>query len=370
MFERIECPNPAYERIINSNIRNQIFNKKREIETLFIYHNLYQEPIEEILEDARKYLFDIKKKISQKTVIYQDILNLEVDLNENEFITSRDMVPHLMNHPSLLGFLVLGEGLFDFKQCGFPSRRSLEESITSFCIGERNTFDICTRDYCWRNGDYKNVANQSIHGDMFISQIDVSGKTWNELTFFGEETHFDTFKKDSIDSGIAAYQDWSEFLISLLKYADHLGMKDIPEIINWKEIMEQGGAVHCNSAEGLFGSSSLEYRMVEGKIKEDILLKDKQEKPNGFPIIIPYAQGHIYVPFLVKDKLLYLVENENGDIEIPGGYFEGKKFSRQIIYDSKDLPEALKATYKLFSRDRRKIPVIMNAFLSQESKAF
>ena len=79
---------------------------------------------------------------------------------------------------------VLGKEVLNHDTFGFPSRRMLEEAITSFCIGERiwSTFDDT---YIWRNGDCKNEISNHYHGDLHFFQIDVSGNErkglfWNE----------------------------------------------------------------------------------------------------------------------------------------------------------------------------------------------
>ena len=94
--------------------------------------------------------------------------------------------------------------------------------------------------------------------------------------------------------------------------------------------------------------------MNEGKIIET------------FPLHIPGQRNHY--PYISKDgKLLYLIETEDGEIIMPvneDSRLAKIKLSKYIEYDENDLPNLLRGTYKMFARDRRLLPKIMEKFVA------
>lgn len=364
----IECPNYAYYKIVNnSEIYNKILEKKEVLYHLFLHRSLYDEEgnTKKIFEKAKKIYFDENRKISPQSETFKKILELE-----NEFQKEWNMMPEkfkelLIKYPFFIGQVVLGDEIFNYKKYSFSYQKSLEESLTSFCISEQHILGRNYNEYIWRNKNMKNTISLNTHGNLYASQCDVSGKSRIEKTLFGEDLEiFDTIKKLDYEdySGISAHQDWSQFLVSLLKYAEYLGKKDIPEIVNWQEVLKKAGGGRGTSTAESFGGTYNKYDLE--RLMETPVLNDKIEKLEDFSLEV-YSQNGNSIPRIENNNLLYLRENEHGEVSLEkfSHIYKNKKFSIALEYCEEDLPHALTATYKYFARDRSILPKIMNYFL-------
>jgi len=344
MIERVECPNPAYNKIIEAGIDKRL--KGNEVLEDFISHRTFPDNIDRIYARAEKEL-GRKGKITEKREIARDILLFRAAYDEESEWDSESIESCCIEHPSLLAYLALGKDVFNFRELGFPTRRSLEESIASFCIGEgRSLFrsDECER--IWRNGKFKNLVSRNMHGDMYVSQADVSGRYSKQETLFGgEEEEFEAKLIDPASGAFGAYQDWSGFLLSLLRYAQALGKEKMPEIVNWREIAEKEG-MGGNWADG-----HCDFDLP--LLMEMRLLREGEKTEGNMPIFIANGCGKHRtdtIPFFSEDrKLVYRTD-------------KGKKL---VEYDEKDLPEALVANYCYFARDWILMCKIMDKFVEE-----
>jgi len=366
MFD-VECPTPAYERLKNAGLIDRILEKREIIHYMFLYNYPFPEKEEKrLIGWAQKVFFDPNRGISDRSEVARDILELtlEYDQKEDSFHRLDKVREDVIHHPSVLARIVLGDDVFGFRQYGFPSRRSLEEAIASFCVGEYSTIMGWGREeHVWRNGNNKNRISLNMHGDLYASQVDVSDP--EDPSFFGEML-FDAIKKEAEAKAIHAYQDWSDFLIASLRYAQAIGKARIPEIVNWRGVLKETGAVGTNTAEAMFGSGGMDP--IPWLMERPILRSDTQ--PTDWPICVTYhaSEGIYFLPYVDMDtrRLLYLAEDKNGDIEFPLGRFsEGKKYSVRINWDEEDLPHILRATYRFFARDKSLLPRIMDSFLRE-----
>ncbi len=360
----IECPVPAYNRLVKSGLVKKLADKKELIKDILL-SACFEINAEDIFEDVRRKIERGRNEmISERTQLYADINSLDVEIKEEggEFYNKEEK---LMNNPSLLAFAVLGEEVLGFQKFGFPSRRSLEESITSFCIGERHLLYMDS-DYIWRNGKFKNTISNSNHGDLYFGQVDISGKDAKVQTLFGFEEEFDAFKKteNSIKNANAHHDCWGNFLAATLKYAEAIGKIDIPEIKNWKETLSNTGSVPTFTAEAEFGESG--HEVLLSMLKDSQIMREG-EMVKTFPLYIPSSGNTDYYPYYSKDgKLFYLTEEEKGEIKMPveaESRFAGLRLSKYIEYSQEDLPHLLKGTYRMFARDRRLLPKIMREFV-------
>jgi len=353
----IECLNPAYEKIRNSEVYKKISNKEELIYHTLLYKSPYIEGSEKMFDNVRNFYFDKDRGISEKSKVFEDIVKLERDIDEKNYFSPMDFEKALLNHPCFLSYIILENEIFDYKKFNFSSLRSLSEAITSFCIGERSFSD----QYVWRLNGFKNCIMKNSHGDLFAGQDNVSGNISLEKTLFDDEEIFNVFS-DVRGSGISAYQDWSAFLVASLKYAEYIGKEKMREIVNWKEVLEEaGGGVGTNAAEAEFGTDfsdfDLNFLMKHSIFQDGIKLE-------SFPLHL-YSQGEIRsYPYFSEGKLLYLIEDERGEIlmENLSNVYKDKKFYKGLEYSEKDLPHILTATYKYFARDRSKMYKIMNRF--------
>ena len=193
-----------------------------------------------------------------------------------------------------MGKIVLGEEIHNYEKFGFSSQKSLEGSINAFCIGERHLLDYYGDKDFWRTGNLKKCISLNIHGDLYAYQTNVFGKNRIENTLFGDVEVFEKYKEDIESSGISAHQDWSEFLLATLKYAQFLGKKEIPEIKNWRDFLERfGGGRVTATSESLFGTNFSEWELE--MLTETPVLNDKIEKLESFPLRV--YSGHDSVSY-------------------------------------------------------------------------
>ena len=363
MLSDIECPNPAYNRIINSELYERILQKREQIE--FLVDIPYEMPGKRIIHQARAIFFNPDRRISERSEVARDILELERIFDEEDFyLADERVVEAMLTHPALIANIILGEDVLRFRNYGFPTRRSLETALVSFAIGEEESFDsTMNRDYVWRNGDMKNTISQNTHGDLYAGQTDVSGKESTETTLFGEVQEFDVVKRDVEYRGISAYQDWSQFLAATLRYAEAIGRADLPEIVNWRDVLEQTGSVGTNTTEAMFGDGGMD--MTEFLMREPIL--QERVSLNSWPLTIFAGSDYIFLPYVKDRDLLYLEEKEDGEVEVQSNCptIDKKRFSVCLRFSESDLPHILRATYKYFARDRSKLPKIMSAFINK-----
>jgi len=362
----IECPKPAYDRLIKAGLDKKVLIKIKVLHDIFLYNNPFELEGSKILKIAKDTFSKMpERKISEKTEVSKQILTLKQILDEDKYgiVSSFKFGDLLVQYPAFLGYLILRNDLFDFEKYGFPSRASLEESITSFCISNYEIIMDWGRDYLWRSRNFKNLISQNMHGDLYASQTDFSGRECEEQTLFGIEEKFDTIKKDSEKKTIYAYQDWSDFLMATLRYSEVIGKAKIPEIVDWKDVLGKVGAVGTATAEAMFGETGIDLKL---HFLEESPILVKGNKIEGYLLSVK-GQNSNFFPYVEDKKLIYLENNENGKTlpEFEGTRLENIKFSRTIEYCEQDLPHVLAAIYRLFARDRSLLPKIMNIFLSQ-----
>lgn len=355
-MHEIQCPKPAYDKIISSGLDKKILKSREDLFDILLYDSINLDKTEFILEEAKEFWNECP---SEKSFLFKDILELEGKLNK--YYSRLDFEKIVMGNPSFFGYLILGKEIFNYKKYGFPDLKSLTESIASFCFGEKQLFSDLGTDYHWRNSKWHNEISQNVHGDLFAGQRDISGKSWIEETLFGKEEKFDSYKI-SDGRGISAYQDWSEFLMATLRYAEYLGKSNLEEIVNWRETLEKaGGGVGTATAEAYFGGSSF----TNGLLKQ-IVLSDKMEKLE-YPIQIFAGRSYTFLPYIKENKLLYLREKEDGEIKLDEKFkLFSRNYSISLEYSEEDLPHILTATYKYFARDRSLLPIIMDSFNLQK----
>jgi len=362
MFIQIECPTPAYRRIQGSGLAQRILEKKEHLDNLFLYDNIYGGEGEALVRKAREEL----GKSPEQRQILAEISSFadEFDAEEKRLDEFKELVA---SHPVFLAYFILGDEIVHPERFGFPSRRTLEQAITSFCIGENHLFRIVPDDvWVWRNGRFKNQVHLNKHGDLYACQKDVSGKEKKYPGLFGPIEEVECLKRVEHFPSIYSDQDWSGFLVSLLKYAEATGKRHHPVIVGWEKILAQVGARGTNTAECMFGDGN-DWE-VDFLLETPILTEGR--KLESFPLKLP-CKELLILPRISGGKLIYMTQVKHGGETIPefkGTRYESCRFTRGITYDEKDLPEALKASYKFFARDRTLLPKIMNGFLQERAE--
>ena len=211
----IECSDSAYNRIKGSEIEkkiNKIYNESGgSLSQLF-----YDKEGEKLVNESKKRLFN-GRGISEEGGIDRAVVRLS-SLIKDDFLLDYNLREIFIENPSFLAYRILGKEIFDYKKFNFPSLRSLEEAITIYFIKEAQENSISyNRDrLIWRNNGKKNALFGDGHGDMYVSQIDVSSNERETKTLFGKEINFESIKHNPCSEGLYSHQDWSDYLISIL----------------------------------------------------------------------------------------------------------------------------------------------------------
>jgi len=361
----IECPTPAYRRIVNSGLEKKILANRERVKDLISGAYLQDNYQLRLLIKWANQQSSKQGKITERTLLARQFQELGVEAEEDKFFCDKRGI--LQRNPDVLAFTALTTDIFAYEKYGFSSRSQMAESITSYCLGENQVIAEYGHDYVWRNNDHKNCISQNIHGDLHASQTDVSGRDTLVQTLFGPIAEFDTIKVDPPRGSINQYQDWSTFLITLLKYAQVIGKEKMPEIALWRAVLDQTGFVGTNTAEALGGMGGMDP--VPFLMNYPILTA---HEPNTeyFPLTMSHEEIR-YLPYVEDERLVLLQHNPEGDFKISQEakqLTKEERYSPQIVYTPQDLPHCLSATYKFFARDRSLLPRIMNAFIKETNK--
>ena len=364
----IECPDLTYKRLLSSGIEKKILENKSQVKDALLSNMVCGETVYSVFDKARKYLNSNKNKLSEKTRVYKNISKLQDAIEQEQF--SYDKEELLMQNPYLIAFIAIGEGIFNHEKYGFFSTRELAEAITSYCIGEKEKMFDWRDSYIWRNNNNKNRLSNGFHGDLHLSQWDISGK--ENINLFGFKVS-DTWKNIESRNGFGAHWPyWTSFLMINLKYAEALNKSKMPELVNWKDVLKKIGAVGTATAECMFGDGSDDFGLE--MIGNDFLFGAdpknlmKQKGIVGLPLSIRCDSKRVFFPFFKDGKLIYLLEDKNGKMESPfkKGVYSDLRFTPSFGYEESDLPFLLEGTYSLFARDRSVLPKIMDRFLKNK----
>ena len=201
----------------------------------------------------------------------------------------------------------------------------------------------------------------------------MSGREKKEKTLFGDEDVFDTQKDVSQCRQVinADYSCWKDFLMINLRYAEAIRKARMPEISAWREVLNKVGIAGTYTAEAEFGDTGDDFA-IEQLAGDSLFIHGKEKEffeKRALSLSIRCNSEAVYYPYCIDRKLVYLREDKAGTLRFPFdvGFFAGKRFRDVFFYDENDLPELLKGAYKLFARDRRALPKIMNMFLQQQS---
>lgn len=355
----IECPKPALDKLKKAGLVDRLARDRDKWFSAATSLYFDRGDFYDVFDKAIKYLENTSTNTHRP--FFKRITDLIDETRKDSCLRPEDT---LMNYPEVMAYIILGDDVFRFADYGYETQKQLEESVTSFCLGYSVVPRFNDSSYYWVYGDYKNLLSNSYHGDCHIFQTDISGRYFHEKTLFGEREVFDTWKNtDECRKMISAhYDNWESWLAILLKYAKEIGRENIPEITNWRDVLREVGESHVNATEAEFGDFSdffgLELPvMVEGR------------KLEAFPITINGDDQKDYIPFVKDKRLLIIVNDKDGNMEFPeypDSYFSNKKFKQVLAYEESDLTDLLKGTYKLFARDRSRMPKIIESFSKGE----
>jgi hypothetical protein len=323
----IECSNIDYNKLQAIGIEERTKQVKEELSDIFLHKMIWDGKVNLILENARQSLDEEQ----------EDILSLEAEieaeLESPGYIAQMD--PFVIKHPFLVAQLVLGDDLDNFSQYGYSSRKDLANAVSAYCIGERKVIQKNREVYIWRQREYKNTVTLMDHGDMNVSQVNVEGSG---------------VLMDPPRSGYGLKQDWSSFLIPILRYAQAIGEKDIPEIKNWQELIKELRRNTWGDDFSDFTEEELSLTMLYGR--ELSGTSDGNLKLWINSSILPHLNGR---------NLDILRTSETGDVEVPI-FGHPQKFQKIANYVPEDIPHLVKANYQLYARSVNDIAKVMYWF--------
>lgn len=355
LFKHVVCPTPAYDRLMAAGIDKLISRNRHRLHLFFLYKGYGDEG--RLERKAVKAL----EKPGDNHEFWLDVLRFYDVLDEHGtgYIPDESFGEAVLQHPAALAHVAVSK-LPDAHALGFRSIQELETAIASYCLERERDYPDDHNRYTWRLRDKRNDIFHDWNGDFFVGQIDVSGGSRVVRTFWGEETVFDTCgSRDR--NGIDGFDNkWRVWLMTLLRYAQAVGCGNMHEIQQWRDIIDEVGAVGTNTAEA-YGSSSYFYLQ---SLKDYLLLR-RDEQPQSFPLRIDsHAHGYWYIPYVDGELLRVAATDKDGDVTFGGTrFFEGQRFRNVLDYDKTDLPHLLRGTYRFYARDRGELPRIMDMVL-------
>jgi hypothetical protein len=329
MYEKYESPNSAYQKLQKIGILERARKVEEDLTDIFLFRTIWDGKAEQIVEESRK---------AEPNEESQDILSLESELEAELNVLQMD--PHVIKHPFLVAKVVLGDDLENFSQYGFSSKKDLASAVTAYCIGEMEIIKNDTRVYIWRQGIHKNKINLIDHGDLSVSQTNVSNENESGILV------------NPPTSGYGIQQDWSPLLITTLRYAQAIGKSDLPEIKKWQELIKE---LRTHNS---WGNGYSDYTGKESHLNFQFGCELAGTGDKNLKLQIGST-----VPYYNKKEstLNILKESESGEVVVK--YFGGeKKFEIICCYIPDDLPHLLKANYQLYARNVDDMAKIMYHF--------
>jgi hypothetical protein len=323
------CSSKTYDRLENAGIVQKSHDTKAELNSIILFRTIgdgLARQTLELLKSTRELELSDEKT---------DALELE-ELLEDPFCF--DVKPHVFAHPYLIARMVFKDELQNYKHYGFNSKIDFARAIATYCITENRVIQSDTKLKSWRNHDYRNQVRLCDHGDLSVIQTNIQSRN-NEDIIENPESY-----------GFGINNDWSLFLITVLKYAEALGKKDIPEIKNWRDFAESVRRHNPWNGNTILESAE----KYDSRIPR---LFSSSLNPNSDPLFITQKKVARFNDY----NLEILTIDPTGNISICQGNYMA---NRTLIYYPSDLVPLLLANYQLFARSTNDMAQILNYFNS------
>ena len=329
--DTVICSNKTYDLLNVASILNRTQKVAEGLQTLFLYRSIWEGLPEQTLKEMKSFS-SLPLREERK-----DALNLEKAVGAEQHLLR--MEPFAFEHPFLVARMVSGKDLEQFHSYGFSSKRNFAKGVAAYCISERAQIAGDKQEYSWINTSYKNKITLCSHGDLGVTQIDIRGKA--------EEILINPPKE-----GFGLKQDWSPFLVAILKYAEAMRKKNIPLIQNWRETARK---VRTSNACG----TTIPERAKEESFEAETLFTQ-----GLYPLEAPLFITSDIVASLNENRLEMLCKDENGSVNLWNGKLKMRPF---LTYFPHDLHHLLTANYQLFARSTKDMAGIMDYFNSRKS---
>jgi len=296
-----------------------------------------------------------------------------------------------LKHPTAISLSILRERLRDYHDVGFASPHALASAAAS-CAEIFYCVDRC--DEYWLSQDnHLTFVSRNIHGDMHIAQVALASERptrdaedlvqsdlFIPLHELGERSKLlqkGTQRLSSIAT-LNQWQDWSPMLGALLVFARKVGMTEIREIAEYPSVLAELDRSAAATAEAMFGTDMM---FLPSFVREHSIL-DLASTPVEFPNTFCAGPGEdtaTYIPVYFDNKLWFPRINHLSKRaraqETTGTPFaerlrqnivaelQSETSAAEIVRFSPDeLPQALRATYRLFCRDPRRVEALLRIF--------
>jgi hypothetical protein len=174
------------------------------------------------------------------------------------------------------------------------------------------------------------------------------------------------------------WQDWSPMLGALLVFARKVGMSDIREIAEYPHVLADLDRSAAATAEAEFGTDMM---FLPSFVREHSIL-DLASTPVEFPNTFcagPGGDSSTYIPVYFDNKLWFPRINhltkrarQQEAAETPFAErlrqhlldeIQSETSAAEIVrFSPEELPQALRATYRLFCRDPRRVEALLGIF--------
>lgn len=333
-MDEVICSRQGYEKLEAVQIAERTRKVREGLNTVFLYKSIWRDAPAEVASWTRNTLVD-RRWEEDRT----DLQDLDRELDKEPNLTQIE--PFVFNHPLLVARMIVQNDLDQFAKYGFGSKRDFAKAIVTYCISERRPIQGDKRCVSWRNERYQNRVDLIDHGDLNVRQTDITGKLGEDI-IINPQTQ-----------GFGIQQDWSPFLVSVLKYAERIGQKNIPEIRNWRDLAKKVRTTNP------WGTDIPDPETDSPDVSVELLFSTGLA-----PLEYPLRLNDRVVASLGDGNLELLRENPKGEVELFGGRLKG---SRIITYFPTDIPNLLRANYQLFARSVSSMAQLMDYFNSKET---
>jgi len=297
-------------------------------------------------------------------------------------------------HAMAIALCILEKRILEFEKFGFSSAQALANCVSA--SAELLKCLSLSEEY-WINKDGRlTFVSRNIHGDMHISQTQLkdlmhcSGNHERQIDFFlqlGMPDEGDSKEGISTDNPRASlnhFKDWAPLLGSLLVFARKIGLEGVEEIQNYKQVLKELQRCPACTTEVFLGTSGSE---LQRNLKDYAVLDLADASPPSYLPIQFCASSRenatIYMAVLYDEKLWFPPVNsiftQISERRKSGNTTEEESFQKQILnllldpsmegqivrLSKDDLPNALRATYRLFSGSPTDVEAMLGMFLSR-----
>lgn len=296
-----------------------------------------------------------------------------------------------LKHPLAIAVSLFRERLMEFPRLGFASSRAFASAVAASA-----ELLYCTNrcDEYWLGSDGRlTFVSRNEHGDMHVSQValpteqaTLAASLPTQLDLFQPVTQSDEVSPALKDGALPVapiatlnqWQDWSPMLGSLLIFARKAGATNLREIAEYPTVLQELDRSAAATGEAMFGTDLM---FLPQFVRDESVL-DLASTPLEFPNTFcasPGENASTYAAIYHDKKLWFPLMNQLTQRarsavtpetpfaeclrrELQREIEEPATSSQVVRFSVADLPHALRATYRLFCRDPRRVEALLKLF--------